>query len=128
MGSLAFTSALLLLLLVACGPLVSAKRPRPRCSDVCTADYRPVCGTDGHTYTNSCALQIKACNNPQLKLKVAYEGSCRPANQCPGACPYNYDPVCGTDGKTYGNACGLGVEACKFPHLNLKVDYKGECR
>nr|XP_045585768.1 four-domain proteases inhibitor-like isoform X2 [Procambarus clarkii] len=128
MGSLAFTSALLLLVLVACGPLVSAKRLRLGCPVACTANYAPVCGTDGQTYSNACQLEIKACKNPQLKLKVAYEGRCRPANQCSDVCILNYDPVCGTDGTTYPNACALGIEACNFPELNIKVDYDGECR
>lgn len=36
------------------------------------------------------------------------------------ACTLQYDPVCGVDGKTYGNTCQLGAE-----HLAMK--HKGEC-
>nr|XP_045585762.1 serine protease inhibitor dipetalogastin-like isoform X1 [Procambarus clarkii] len=101
---------------------------KPRCPTVCTLEYKPVCGTDGKTYSNRCALEVEACNNPQLKLRIAYEGECRHKNPCPKACTLQYDPVCGTDGKTYSNLCDLEVEACNNPQLNLKVAHKGECR
>ncbi|MDH3737165.1 MAG: plastocyanin/azurin family copper-binding protein, partial [Nitrosopumilus sp.] len=42
------------------------------------------------------------------------------AEEKPTMCTMDYVPVCGIDGKTYGNLCMLNVS-------DVKLDYEGEC-
>ncbi|MFC2162672.1 Kazal-type serine protease inhibitor domain-containing protein [Candidatus Altiarchaeota archaeon] len=84
----------------------------------CTADWRPVCGVDGKTYSNKCMAG---------DIEVAYDGECMQTHACSEdekqrkACTREYRPVCGSDGKTYSNGCMACSEG-----IDSWVD--GECK
>ena len=49
-----------------------------------------------------------------------------PQCKCQEACSLHYLPVCGSDGKTYGNLCALKTHACQN-NKNITVANNGEC-
>jgi len=46
--------------------------------------------------------------------------------ECNEACPYNYRPVCASDGVTYSNECVMEAEGC-INGVELHIVYEGEC-
>ena len=46
--------------------------------------------------------------------------------QCPRGCPLSYDPVCGSDKKTYLNRCALNLDRC-LTNGTVALAYKGKC-
>ena len=41
-------------------------------------------------------------------------------------CTQEYDPQCGTNGRTYSNPCMFGIAQCG--DVSIQIAYKGECR
>ncbi|XP_029188072.2 uncharacterized protein LOC114955412 isoform X1 [Acropora millepora] len=130
-----------------CQPSVDGKRVECNCNIICAAVYRPVCGTDGETHGNECAMRSRACQK-QKEIKKDYDGECN--DICANTtCPFNgickpsgdrkrvecncniicaeiYRPVCGTDGETHSNECKMKAHACE-KQKEIKKDYDGEC-
>ena len=47
---------------------------------------------------------------------------------CGRVCPSDYDPVCGTDNKTYSNQCFMEMENCRARSLGgVRRKYYGKC-
>ena len=96
---------------------------------------RPVCGSDGKTYTNDYLLECEQRCHPDLK--IAHYGECKEKEEeCDlSSCPVRLigyidgtPNVCGTDGRTYQYAEHLHCARERCKRHNLEVAYKGKCK
>ncbi|KAF6204070.1 hypothetical protein GE061_002410 [Apolygus lucorum] len=95
---------------------------------ICPMNYSPVCGSNGQTFSNLCALN---CHNKEKNddLVVVHHGHCSSALQlklnkveeksddC--VCTREYEPVCGSNLKTYSNRCMFNCAANKDKSLRI---------
>ena len=63
------------------------------------------------------------CSRPYAKCRVINN---TPQCQCQQICTREYAPVCGNDGKTYGNLCMMTSKACS-QNQTIIVAGRGKC-
>ncbi|XP_041425259.1 agrin isoform X3 [Xenopus laevis] len=128
------------------------RRGVTRCSCdrvTCDGTYKPVCGGDSRTYANDCERQKAECfqkasipvkhkgpcdlhsPSPCLNTTCSFGAACVVKNkkavcECQQVCQAVYDPVCGSDKRTYGNPCELQSTACTLKK-EITILHKGPC-
>lgn len=129
------TAALACAALAAVTSLATSAVDAATCVSACPENYKPLCGSDGKTYSNECMFEYTKCSSGSTTLTVASEGECGSASSSSSgsdaacaqefACLSVIEYVCGSDGKTYNNACELKKAKCQNASLTQKST--GEC-
>ncbi|KFQ57860.1 Ovoinhibitor, partial [Pelecanus crispus] len=107
----------------------------------CPRNLKPVCGTDGTTYSNECGIclhneehsdSVEKAHDGECELKSIMVNCSRYRSTVIGdhvmvACPRILKPVCGSDSFTYDNECGICAHNAEH-HTNVGKIYDGECK
>ncbi|XP_034256084.1 agrin [Thrips palmi] len=96
------------------------------CNQECGPERNFVCGSDNKFYRNECELKRDNCGRhvfvvPMKRCLLGFQ-----FRGCQRICPSVYDPICGSDGKTYSNDCFLELENCRSRALVTKKHH-GVC-
>ncbi|KAK7792117.1 hypothetical protein R5R35_009648 [Gryllus longicercus] len=97
------------------------------CNEACgEAEQKFVCGSDNRFYRSQCEMRRDNCGKHVYVVPIKRCLTGFVFRGCQRICSTLYDPVCGSDNKTYSNECFLELENCRSRALVSK-SYDGRC-
>lgn len=85
-----------------------------------------VCGSDNKFYKSECHMRKENCGKHVFVVPLKRCLSHLQFKGCARICPSDYEPVCGSDDKTYSNECLLNIENCRS-NQTLAIKHFGAC-
>ncbi|KAF4521567.1 hypothetical protein B566_EDAN001287 [Ephemera danica] len=101
-------------------------RTTSHCHEECGEQREFVCGSDNKFYRNECEMKRDNCGKHVYVVPIKRCLAGFQFRGCQKICPAFYDPVCGTDNKTYSNDCFLDLENCRSRSIVTKR-HIGQC-